>query len=195
MWGGVAGLVMSIVAIVVLFLIRGNIIDTLDSDAILYDKNYELKKDALQRAFDCLDHVSQNGVEIKNNPQYLQVAREAYNALLCCVNSPKIYQEFYKLAIDKGEEGYTIEDIEKFKIVCRIELIGRKKKSGEGFHGAVSGNLNSGMLSGPMRTNMGQRPQPAPQQAHSTQSPSRPAPQPRPQQPAPNAVKNQEEDE
>lgn len=165
MWGGVAGIIISVIAIIILLVLRGNVLNILDKDTLMYDKNYELKKDALQRAFDCLDHVSQNGAEIKNNPQYIQVAKEAYNALLCTVYSPKIYQEFYRLAIDKMEDNYTIEDIEKFKIACRVELLGRKKKSNEIFKGSVVGGLNNGSLSGNSRTNMRPQPQQPPMQS------------------------------
>lgn len=161
MWGGVAGIIISVFAIIILFLTRSNIIDILDRDVIMYDKNYELKKDALQKAFTCLDYIAANGTEVKNTPQYIQKAKEAYNGLVCTVNSPKVYQEFYKLAIDNMVDNYTIEDIEKFKIACRIELVGRKKKSGEGFKGAVSGGLNNGSIN-PMRSMAPQRPQQIP---------------------------------
>ena len=56
-------------AVVLLYLTRSNIIDLLDKDVILYDKNYQLKKEALEEAFNCLDLIAQNGVSIKNNQQ------------------------------------------------------------------------------------------------------------------------------
>ncbi len=164
MWGGFSAIIISIFAIAILYLTRSNIIDLLDRDVVMYDKNYEAKKDALEQAFKCLDVVATNGTDIKVNPQFTAQAKSAYNALLCTVNSAKIYQEFYRMAIDQTEFGYTVEDIEKFKITCRNELLSKHKNKGEGFKGVAYGNLNS-MMQQPM--------QPTPQQ--------RPAPRPRPQ--------------
>ena len=144
MWGGVAGIVIAVFAIVILYLTRSNIIDLLDRDVVMYDKNYQLKKDSLEEAFNCLDLIAQNGVEIKNNPQFITRAKEAYNGLLCTVANPKIYQEFYSKALDISVEGYSIEDIEKFKVACRVELVAKRK--GEGFKGTAVGMLNGGGL-------------------------------------------------
>lgn len=178
MWGGVAGIVVALVAIIILYLTRSNIIDLLDRDVVMYDKNYEAKKESLENAFNCLDLVAQNGVEIKNNPQYIQRAKEAYNGLLCTLNSGKLYQEFYRLAIDNTAYGYSIVDIERFKIACRSELIIKRKIKGEGFKGATSGALNmgSGVLMDPQPAPQPRPMQPGPQQM------ARPA-QPRPAQP------------
>lgn len=168
MWGGFAAIVIAVFAIIILYLTRSNIIDLLDRDVVMYDKNYEAKKEALEQAFKCLDIVASNGADVKANPQFTAQAKSAYNALLCTVNSSKIYQEFYRMAIDQTEFGYTIEDIEKFKISCRNELLSKHKNKGEGFKGVVSGNLNSVMQP---------QIQPMPTQ-------QQPALRPRPQKPA-----------
>lgn len=176
MWGGVAGIIIALFAIVILYLTRSNIIELLDRDVVMYDKNYETKKNALQQAFTCLDLVSQNGVEIKNNPQYLQKAKEAYNALLCTVNSAKLYKDFYRFAVDNTTSGYTIEDIEKFKISCRKELIVKSKRKGEMFKGATNGSLNDNMPTSNIQST--QKPiNPMPQQKP---VPVKPAQPPRP---------------
>jgi len=39
MWGGVAGIVIALFAIIILYLTRSNIIDLLDRDVIMYDTN------------------------------------------------------------------------------------------------------------------------------------------------------------
>lgn len=184
MWGGVAGIVIAIFAMVILYLTRSNIIDLLDRDVVMYDKNYEAKKDALEQAFNCLDTVAQSGVEVKNNLQYAQRAREAYNALLCTMTSSKVYQEFYRLAVDTTTAGYTTEEIERFKISCRIELIGKRKNKKEMFKGATSGALSEGGLAGMVsQPTMQPRPQPRPTQSMPQQAQQRP--QPRPQAPIP----------
>ena len=181
MWGGIAGIVIAIFAIVILHLTRSNIIDLLDRDVVMYDKNYEAKKESLENAFNCLDAVAQNGTDIKNNPQYIQQAKEAYNGLLCTVNSPKLYQEFYRLAIDNTAYGYSVVDIEKFKIACRSELISKHKSKAEGFKGSTSGALNSEYNSPMPQQPM--QPQPMPQQRPMPQQQmARPA-QPMPQRP------------
>lgn len=174
MWGGVAGIVIALFAIIILYLTRSNIIDLLDRDVIMYDTNYESKKESLQEAFNCLDLVAQNGVNIKNNPQYVQRAKEAYNGLLCTLYSPKLYQEFYRLAVDKTTAGYTIQDIEKFKISCRAELIAKRKNKHEGFKGVTFGALDEGMMS-TISQPISQQPQ--------RQQPAKPRPQQRPAQP------------
>ena len=168
-WGGIAGLVVAVFAVVILYLTRNNIIDLLDRDVVMYDKNYEAKKESLEEAFNCLDTVALNGTDIKNNPQYIQRAKEAYNALLCTLNSPKLYQDFYRMAIDTTATGYSVVDIEKFKIDCRSELIRKHKSKTEGFKGSTSGALNSQYNSGMAQARPAQQPmarsaQPMPQQ-------------------------------
>ncbi len=170
MWGGIAGIVIAVFAIAILYLTRSNIIDLLDRDVVMYDKNYEMKKDAFEQAFNCLDVVSQSGVEVKNNPQYAQRAREAYNGLLCTTTCAKVYQEFYRLAVDATTAGYTTEDIEKFKIACRNELIGKHKNKKEMFKGVPSGALGAGSVFG-MSGQVQQRPQPRPVQPRPQQRP------------------------
>ena len=169
-WSGFVAIFVAIFAVVILYLTRSNIIDLLDRDVVMYDKNYEAKKEALENAFNCLDAVALSGTDIKNNPQYIQRAKEAYNGLLCTLNSSKLYQEFYRLAIDPTETEYSIENIEEFKIACRVELITKHKRKGEMFKGATNGALNSGI------NPMASRPAPMPTQ------PARPA-QARPAQP------------
>lgn len=194
MWGGVAAIFVAVFAVIILYLTRSNIIDLLDRDVVMYDKNYEAKKESLETAFRCLDMVATSGVEIKNNPQYIQQAKQAYNGLLCTLNSAKLYQEFYRMAVDQTTFGYTIEDIEKFKIACRGELISKRKGKGEGFKGVVTGNLNVAMYQEPMQPMtqqpMPSRPQPAqarPAQQRPASNPNqmKPRPQVRPQGPVP----------
>ena len=144
MWIGIAAIVIAVFSIVILYLTRNNIIELLDRDVVMYDKNFEIKKECLYEAFNCLDLVAQNGTNIKNNPQFTQRAKQAYNGLLCVVTSPKLYQEFYRMTLDQGDSVYSIEDIENFKIACRAELITKQKRKNEVFKGSTSGALNSG---------------------------------------------------
>lgn len=183
MWGGVAGIIISLFAIVIIYLTRSNIIDLLDRDVILYDKNYELKKDALESCFNCLDDVAQYGDNVKNNPQFIKKAKETYNALLCTVQCPKIYQDFYRYTIDKTPSMVSTEELEKFKILCRGELILHKKK-GEGFKGTTEINMGTQNFR-PVQPMQSQPPvQPTAQQPVQPVRPMpRPNPNPRPAQP------------
>lgn len=169
----------AVFAVVILYLTRSNIIDLLDKDVIMYDKNYDLKKESIEEAFNCLDAISQNGAEIKNNAQFVARAKQAYNGLLCTLNSAKLYQEFYRIAIDNTDFNYSIQDIENFKIACRGELISKHKRKNEQFKGATRGALD-GMIkqNQPTVQNPTPRQPQQPQQNH----PQRPQPKPRPQQ-------------
>ncbi|MFQ6724451.1 MAG: hypothetical protein ACLRFE_03895 [Clostridia bacterium] len=172
--------VIAVFAIVILYLTRGNIIELLDRDVVMYDKNYQIKCDNMKEAFDCLDVVALNGLDVKNNPQFVARAKEAYNGLLCCVNNPKIYQEFYRLTLDTSIGGFSVEDIEKFKIECRNELISKRKGRGEGFKGVGRGSLNGyGGISGLSTTQVSQPVKPAPVK----RPPAKPVQRPQPQQP------------
>ena len=165
--------VVAVFAIIILYLTRSNIIDLLDRDVVMYDKNYEAKKESLEEAFNCLDLVAQNGSEIKTNPQYIARAKAAYNGLLCTLNSAKLYQAFYLFAIDINAPASSVEDIEKFKIACRAELISKRKSRGEGFKGSTGvANNNFAMPAQPQRPVQPRPSQPRPaqpaqrQQAH-----------------------------
>jgi hypothetical protein len=144
MFGGVAAIIVAVFAIVILYLTRSNIIDLLDRDVVMYDKNYEIKKNCIHEAFNCLDAVAKGGFEFKTNEQFSKRAKEAYNGLLCTLNSAKLYQEFYRMAIDPDAKDYSIVDIEKFKIDCRKELICKRKHLAEGFKGTATGTLKVG---------------------------------------------------
>jgi hypothetical protein len=141
LWIGIAAIVIAIFSMVILYLTRNNIIDLLDRDVVMYDKNFETKKECLHEAFNCLDLVAQNGADIKNNPQFIQRAKQAYNGLLCVVTSPKLYQEFYRMTIDQTENSVSAEEIEIFKISCRSELITKRKRKNETFKGSVNSGL------------------------------------------------------
>ena len=139
-------------AVVILYLTRSNIIDLLDRDVVMYDQNYALKKSSIEEAFNCLDAISQNGTELKNNQQFVARAKQAYNGLLCTLTSARLYQEFYRMTIDTTDNDYSIEDIEAFKIACRMELISKCKRKTEQFKGATRGNLKSGTNQSAQRT-------------------------------------------
>ena len=159
LWIGIAAIIISIFSMVILYLTRNNIIELLDRDVVMYDKNFETKKDCMFEAFNCLDLVAQNGTSIKINPQFIQRAKQAYNGLLCVVNSPKLYQEFYRMTLDQAESVDSIEDVEALKISCRAELVTKRKNKNEMFKGSTNGALNSGVAQTRLIKQVQQKPQ------------------------------------
>lgn len=129
MWGGLAGVVIAIFAVVILYLTRSNIVDLLDKDAIMYDKVYELKKNAIQNAFDILDYYEIYGMEVRSTKQFIQKAKNAYNELMCVANTPKVYEDFYTLTLDQNYTQITVQNIADFKVLCRNDLGLRNKKN------------------------------------------------------------------
>ena len=71
MWGGVAGLFVSIFAVIILYLTRKNILDILDKDVILFGRNFEIKKQALTNACLLIDAVIEEK-DIKNSSKYFK---------------------------------------------------------------------------------------------------------------------------
>ena len=65
MWGGVAGLFISIFAIIILYLTRKNILDILDKDVILFGRNFEIKKKTITDAFQIIDEIALKVEELK----------------------------------------------------------------------------------------------------------------------------------
>ena len=98
MWGGIAGIVVALFAIIILFLTRKNILDILQKDVILFDRNFELKKSAIEHSFRLIDRLEQDSAIIAD-PVFKQEAKDCYNELLCVVSDLKVAYIFYNLAI------------------------------------------------------------------------------------------------
>ena len=122
MWGGVAGVVIALFAIIILYLTRSNIIELLDKDAIMYDAVFELKQKAFEHAFEVLDLYEMYGMNIRSTKQFIQKAKTACNDLMCTANSPKVYQEFYRLTLDPNHAQVTVQEVANFKVLCRLDL-------------------------------------------------------------------------
>lgn len=174
LWGGVAGVVVSIFAIIIVYLTRSNIIDLLDKDVIMYDKVYEIKKNAFCAAFDCLDYYEIYGLDVKSSKQFIQKAKTVYNDLMCVCNTPKIYEDFYKLTLNPNNTKISQQDIANFKDLCRHDLGLHTKKKKGGKKSVDTTPIVSQISTVSPTQNAGPRtfaPQPA-------QAPARPAPRP-----------------
>lgn len=138
MWGGVAGIVVALVAIIIMFLTRQNILDILDKDVILFDKNFELKKQAIEGAMLMADEMEEKGTQLKMNSEFAENAKRTYNELLCVVSDVRVADEFYNLFIDKSVAP-TSSQFAHFKLICRHD-IGLSNKKAKLLKRAKSGN-------------------------------------------------------
>lgn len=127
-WGGVAGLIVSIFAVIILFLTRHNILDILDKDVILFDKNFELKKEAISKALELTDQIYKNGKTVTMNANFDEQAKKCYNDLICVVSDIRVAEEFYNIAFN---ENYEITEAKnaQFKLMCRKDIGLTSKKS------------------------------------------------------------------
>ena len=121
MWGGVAGLCASIVAIVVIFLTRQNILNILNKDAILFNENFNLKKEAITNAMQIADEVALRGKAVISVPEFSQRAKKCYNDLVCVASSLKIVDAFYDIAFNSNLD-LTEKKVEEFKMLCRKDI-------------------------------------------------------------------------
>lgn len=121
MWGGVAGSVLALVAIVVMFLTRHSILNILSKDTILYDQNFETKMRSINLAYSVVDEIVQYGDAIKSSPDFVEKAKRAYNELLCVLSDVRIADEFQTIALE-NKHPYNIARIAQFKLMCRKDL-------------------------------------------------------------------------
>lgn len=128
LWCGLLGIIFSVIGVVVMFLTRKNIIDIIDKDIILFERNFEIKKNAITNCFDLLDEIASKGKQVALDAQYSQKAKKCYNELLCVVNNEKIAEEFYKIAIDFSF-AVSLQRINEFKIKCRKDIGLKTRKS------------------------------------------------------------------
>lgn len=130
MWCGIAGVASSILAVIILFLTRKNILDIIDKEVIIFEGNFGIKKDAISTALNLIDHIVSKGKQITLNPEFAQRAKQSYNDLMCVLTNIKVAEEFYEIAINQSS---YVDDtrIENFKIMCRkdIGLKGKFKKA------------------------------------------------------------------
>ena len=121
MWGGLAGCVLALVAIIILFLTRQSIVHMLDKDELLFSENFITKKDAICLALSLVDEISSKGNAVKNNVEFNQKAKKCYNDLLCVLSDVRIADEFYEIALGVNFE-FNESRIAQFKLMCRYDL-------------------------------------------------------------------------
>ena len=127
MWCGIAGLISSILAIIIIFLVKKQIVDILDKDAILFDGNFSVKKEAIAASLNLIDHISSKGKQITLNPEFAMKAKHCYNDLLCVVSDINIVQEFFNIALNTNNM-VDANQIINFKLMCRSDIGLKTKK-------------------------------------------------------------------
>ncbi|MBR2969887.1 MAG: hypothetical protein IKC49_02405 [Clostridia bacterium] len=140
-WCSIAGIAVSVIAVIIIFMTRYNILNILDKDIILFDKNFELKKNAINEAMDLADQIAQSGKGATLRADFEEKAKSVYNSLLCIMTNAKIADEFYSIAIDKNASVDNIR-IAKFKLACRKDL-GLKNKHSKAIKQQKSADLGS----------------------------------------------------
>ncbi len=121
MWGGFAGILVAVFAVIIIFLTRKNILDVLERDVILYDKNFELKKIAIERSLLLVDQIANSDNNVKSDKEFIEKARASYNELLCVADNIRLPEYFQGIALDINKNVLSTE-IAEYKIMCRREL-------------------------------------------------------------------------
>ena len=118
-WGGVMGMVVSLITLLIIFFIKKDINDLLNRDAILFDQNFSIKKQAIEKSFKLLDDLEQSP-NIAGNPEFIRRAKEAYNELLCVLNNISLAEQFRALSLNQGQLNKA--SLTKYKVECRRDI-------------------------------------------------------------------------
>lgn len=176
---GVAALVVSVMACVAFLLLKKNIKDILQKDSLVFDKNFEIKKQAITDSFNIVDEVVLQGKSANLENEYIEKVIKCYNDLLCVMSNSHIVDEFYNIALNVN---YPVNHriITDYKLSCRNDL-GLKTKAPN--MKAVKTNNNTAEFNTPISQPTQPQPvvyeQPVQPQVE-VQQPVQPRPQPRP---------------
>lgn len=121
MWGGVAGIAVALVAILVICFVKSDIRNMLNKDVILFDQNFELKKNALNKALEMIDEIETRGEQVTLMPEYVDRARKVYNELICVVTNMRVADEFHSITIAKDAEITPVR-LANFKLAVRHDI-------------------------------------------------------------------------
>ena len=114
-------IVLAFMSMVTLLLLKKNVKDILSKDAIIFDKNLEIKKTSITKCLKMVDDLDLRGKSLALNPDFADKAKLCYNELLCVITDTKVANEFYNIALDVN---YPINKsiITKFKLMCRKDM-------------------------------------------------------------------------
>lgn len=117
---GMCSLVLSIFAIIIMVLMRKNVVDILNKDALYFSKNFEIKKQAFDKAMYILDEI-RLGAPRPNSVEYNRKMNQIYNELLTVSTDVRIADSFISMVKDTSKP-LTEADCASFKLLVRQEL-------------------------------------------------------------------------
>ena len=117
---GIFSLILSVISIVIMFLMRKNMLDILNKDTLVFSKNYEIKKQAFDKAMFVLDDI-QLGAPRSNSVEYSRKMNQIYNDLLTVSSDVRLADTFYAMVKDTSKQ-LTEADFASFKLLVRKEL-------------------------------------------------------------------------
>lgn len=118
-WGGIIGMAVALLALLLMVFAKKDIADMLNRDVILFDQNFAVKKQAIEKALKLLDDLEQTP-ELSSNPEFVKLAKQSYNELLCVMTRQQIAEQFKTLALESGT--LTADSLAKFKFDCRKDI-------------------------------------------------------------------------
>ncbi len=125
---GIFGILSSIIAIVVVFLTRKNIVDIIDKEVILFEGNFNTKKDAITSSFELCDEILLKGKQATYNTEFLARARKCYNNLYCVVTNTNVAREFLDIAVNPSSMVNQAR-VNEYKNMCRKDIGFKVKKN------------------------------------------------------------------
>lgn len=118
---GTVSLILAALTIAMLFILRKNIIDILNKDALIFNENYQIKKSAIEKAMMVVDEIESGTPRNFNSQEYVRRINSIYNELICVVSDTKLSNRFYEIAYDRTKILQPTDFVE-FKTMCRKDL-------------------------------------------------------------------------
>lgn len=118
---GIIGIVFSILTLIALFLLKKNILDILRKDALIFDKNFELKQKAITESLNIVDEVFVKGKGVILNASFQERSKKCYNELICVLNNTKLADAFYDITLNPNS-NITFDKLHIFKMLSRKDL-------------------------------------------------------------------------
>lgn len=94
--------------------------DILDKDVILFERNFDIKKNAIEKSYKLIDEIQLRGQQITSNYDFIERAKSCYNELLCVVSDIAVANEFYDIAIAGNPSDE--KRLNSYKISCRKDI-------------------------------------------------------------------------
>lgn len=118
-WGGIVGMAVAVISIIVVLIIKKDIKDVLNLNVVLFDQNFMIKKQAIEKCLKLLDDLNATPAVAKN-PEFIRRAKESYNELICVLNNIANAYKFLDYTLNKGE--ISAAELNNFKISMRKDI-------------------------------------------------------------------------